>query len=76
MMNVLVNFNHITKESIIMEFNDKAKQFAKELTMEQIRQQNLQHREGNVNTIVSTVADTMESYYNAILANSKLQNLL
>ena len=59
-----------------MNYNEKAKIFAKELTMERIRESNKLDKCGNTQDIVDDIAKIFEEYYNAILNNGKLKDLL
>ena len=59
-----------------MEYNEKARSFAKELTMERIRESKKLDRCGNTQDIIDDIANIFEEYYNAILNNEKLKELL
>jgi hypothetical protein len=62
-------------EGFTMTYEDKAKLFAKELTMEHIRERQTLIKSGESDS-VNKVADIMENYYQAISSNPKLKNLL
>jgi hypothetical protein len=58
-----------------MNYEEKAKLFARELTMEHIRERQTLTKSGELDS-VNKIADIMENYYKAISSNSKLKNLL
>lgn len=59
-----------------MEYNEKAKAFAKELTMEYVREGSKLHKCGETQDIVDDIANMFEQYYNSILNNEKFKELL
>lgn len=59
-----------------MDYKEKAKIFAKELTMERVRESKMLDKNTDVQERVDSIANIFEDYYNAILNNQKLKELL
>lgn len=59
-----------------MDYKEKAKMFAKELTMEYVREAKMLDKCADTQERIDSIANIFENYHNAILNNQKLKELL
>lgn len=59
-----------------MDYKEKAKLFAKELTMEYINEAKMLNKCADNQEQIDKIANIFENYYNAILNNEKFKSLL
>ena len=59
-----------------MDYKEKAKLFAKELTMEYINEAKMLNKCADTKEQIDKIANIFENYYNAILNNEKFKSLL